>query len=242
MATSEQYQKIQKIIHGKFLDVSYKSTGDGDSISYLRPGDFLKNMRFAPNYDRVRMVGILFAPIGAALTKNEIYPRIDEWYCRTGESIDFFCAGYSAAWGEDGEQDLVFDPQDFNEFRAELEQKTRWKYSGDVDLLLMNSGLDRYTSEPSIDFTAVIACCLDAMVRDGAIQSVGEFFESIFRFAEDHPNCEDPTWGFSDAMGIQVGWKALLNVVLSQLPEEVQKAFGSAKHFVVQDVSQASLV
>jgi hypothetical protein len=50
---------------------------------------------------RVRMVGLLFAPPGAAIGKAEILPRLDDFHHRSGNNIDFFCAGYWSYWPED---------------------------------------------------------------------------------------------------------------------------------------------
>lgn len=38
----------------------------------------------------IRLVGILFAPIGAPLAQAEIIPRLSDFHHRTGNNIDFF--------------------------------------------------------------------------------------------------------------------------------------------------------
>jgi hypothetical protein len=77
------------------------------------------------------------------------------------------------------------------------------------------------------------------MIRDHAIHSVRRFFEDVFRFAESVTD-PDPTWGFSDEMGVRTAGSALKRVILSLLPEELGAAYRRAKHFAIRDVSSAS--
>ena len=56
----------------------------------------------------------------------------------------------------------------------------------------------------SSDFSSAITADLMKMKAEGAIQSVDSYFEAIFRYSE-HQNGTDPTWGFSDHMGKQIG-------------------------------------
>lgn len=74
------------------------------------------------------------------------------------------------------------------------------------------------------------------MKTDGAIVSVEQFFESIFRFAEEFDG-SDPAWGFSDAQGRAIAGSALKRLVLSLLPKKLSDEAERAVHFVAKDIN-----
>jgi hypothetical protein len=201
--------------------------------------------RYEKNGFDVRMVGLLFAPPEARLARDEIIPGLRYFHYRSGDNIDFFCSGYRR-YGPDqepGEERVTNDepPWFFNvwmydQFRRQIEQLSSWRYSGEADLLLMNAKFNNTSRTASLDFTSGIACDLDRMVKDGAIQSVRRFFEDIFRFAETAQTV-DPTWGFSDQQGLRTAGSALKRVVLSLLPKHLGDDYKRAEHFAIRDIS-----
>lgn len=124
----------------------------------------------------------------------------------------------------------------FNSFCDHLESLTKWSYQGGCELVLANAKFKKKHDQTSIDFKTAIICDLDRMKTDGAIESVERFFESIFRYAK---NCsgEDPAWGFSDQMAVKSGRSALINLVLSLLPDNLEKDIQKLHHFAVRDIS-----
>lgn len=190
----------------------------------------------------IRMVGLLFAPAQVRLARDEIVPSLDYFHHRSGNHIDFFCAGYSHGFtpGErpvtNDDPPWMFSLDAYHRFQREIERLSRWRYSGEADLLLMNGmrGSDDRTA--SLDFSSAIVCDLDRMIRDGAIHSVRRFFEDVFRFAEG-AKTPDPTWGFSDTMGARTAGSALKQVILSLLPKDLGNDYKRAEHFAIRDVS-----
>jgi hypothetical protein len=65
----------------------------------------------------------------------------------------------------------------FIEFLNEIEAKTKWTFSGDVDLVPTNARFNSENDSASLDFTSTIACQLDRMKKDGAIESVASCLE-----------------------------------------------------------------
>ncbi|MFY9622690.1 MAG: hypothetical protein WAM70_01270 [Pyrinomonadaceae bacterium] len=196
----------------------------------------------------VRMVGLLFAPPEARLAREEIIPGLRYFHYRSGDNIDFFCAGYRRYGpdlepGEkavtDDEPPWVFNLWMYEQFRRQIQQLSSWRYSGEADLLLMNANFDEGSRDSSLDFTSAIACDLDRMMKDGAILSVRRFFEDIFQFAET-AQMADPTWGFSDEQGLRTAGSALKRVVLSVLPKHLGDDYRRAEHFAIRDISAAS--
>src|SRR5262245_40301582 len=96
----------------------------------------------------VRLTGILFARPTSPLAKAEITPNLDDLHHRSGKHIQFLCAGYRVGGdSQPGDQaevnsNWVFSAERFNAFRAEMEEVTTWRYSGGVDLILINARYD----------------------------------------------------------------------------------------------------
>ena len=192
----------------------------------------------------VRMVGLLFAQSRVRFAREEIVPSLDYFHHRSGDKIDFFCAGYGRYWyppTEDQQKVTGDDPpwlfslSLFGKFCDEIEQLSTWQYSGEADLLLMNAHIDPEQDAARLDFNSAVVCDLEQMKRDGAITSVPRFFEQIFRYAQQAP-ADDPTWGFSDKMGLHVAGGAIKRVVLSLLPRKLDEDYRRAEHFAVRDV------
>jgi hypothetical protein len=77
---------------------------------------------------------------------------------------------------------------------------------------------------------------LENAKADGAIVSVPNLFEKIFRFAETQPG-DDPTWGLSDKLALDKGQNALWNLAVGFLPESIRNDTRGVQHFLVTDLS-----
>jgi hypothetical protein len=196
---------------------------------------------------KVTMIGLLFAPPDALLAKAEVLPRLEYFHDRSGSHIDFFCAGYTR--GDKGVEDYkeaglpgwVYSNRKFNQFREDIIKRSRWKYSGETDLILLNAEYSPSARAVNLDFTTAILCKLDVMKKDEAITSVASFFEDIFNYAE-HADATDPTWGFSDERGLATGGSAFKRFILSLLPKDIGKDVTRATHFSVVDISVPAMV
>ena len=212
-----------------------------DICSYMARvyyGDSGQEMSPGPN-NKVRMVGLLFARPDDPLAQAEVLPNLDYFHYRSGNHIDFFCAGYDGYTGRGKNQGYRkvnkgrelkwgFSEQMFISFVKEIKGKSTWKYSGDPDLILSNAHYDAAKREAYLDLKNRVQCKLKRMKDIGAITSVTSFFEDIISYAE-HADGEDPTWGFSDA---QVP-NAIKQFIWSLLPKNLSKEAERAAHFAV---------
>jgi hypothetical protein len=198
----------------------------------------------------VRLVGLLFARPQSKLAADEIVPHLDYFHHRSGLHVDFFCGGYGGYWEgsirEIPDQQVVgpgryanwlFSALKFDAFRMEIERRTAWRYSGGVDLILTNAIYDVNKGRADLDFSSAIEINLDRAKADGAIQSVEMFVEQICQYAE-HQSGSDPTWGFSDRMGVGFARSALKGFVLALLPKGVESDGRRAFHLTVQDIGR----
>jgi hypothetical protein len=202
------------------------------------------------------MVGILFAPPGAAITKTEILPRFDDFHHRSGNNIDFFCGGYGFCWPSGWVPDAqivatttdptwghrtewLFSPNYFNELRSEVRAAARqWEYSGEVDLLLLNA-YPESTESARLDFTGAMVLKLNQLKEDKLIESVPVLFEKIFSYAEKQDGT-DPTWGFSDRMGLEVGRGWFEDLVCSLLPRQTGQLWKRGRHYAVLNLARSA--
>lgn len=200
--------------------------------------------RFNEDARTVIMVALLFARPAVPLVRAEILPNLGHFHYRYGKNFHVFCVGYRDF--RDGSmiaRDILnnpeyFDERAFIECTKQIERHCNWTYSGETDMLLMNAvGDDR---RAKLDFSNVIDCPLEQMIRDGAIKSVNSFFTQIVRFVEKS-DVDDPTWGFSNDMGLKVGGAGLLQVALGALPLEIGKQARKAAYFAIANVSAKSM-
>ena len=196
-----------------------------------------------------KLVGIMFCQPSHPLSKAEVNENLRYFHYRSGKNIDFYCAGYGSSWSASeypdkesvsstGSEDWLYSPSAFNTFRDQMEGLSTWKYSGGVDLLLINSFLDPNTSSVQLDLRSTIVCRLDEMKRIGAITSIMNFFEQIFQYAENQDR-KNPTWGFSDQQGLAQVVSILKRLILALLPKSLGTDVEKLYHFAVLDVGKA---
>lgn len=197
--------------------------------------------------DAVKMVGLLFARPESRLAREQIVPHLDYYHHRAGTHTHFFCAGYGA-YSPPGQmrdaqvvtsiagQPWAFSARLFDGFRAELERRSRWCYSGGSDLVLTNSVWSAGEQSADLDFSTAVAMNLDQAVADGAIPDVERLFERVFRFGESADG-HDPTWGFAAEEGLVAVRSGLVNMLLSLLPRGVGAEAKKLPHFLVADLS-----
>jgi hypothetical protein len=171
------------------------------------------------------------------------------FHYRSGENVDFLSAGfsrYTCGRGYPDEKKIssadrpelswFYSDIAFNEFRRDLAAEADWEYRGAPELVLTNAEFDTRRGRTVLDFGRSIKLNLEKAKADGAIVSVLNLFEKIFRFAEMQPG-DDPTWGLSDKLALDTGQNALWNLVVGFLPESIGKDTQRVRHFLFTDLS-----
>jgi hypothetical protein len=192
--------------------------------------------------ERVRMVGVLFAPPTAPLARDELIPRLEEYHARSANNIDLFWAGYGRYWGplapEDEQAATTDDPPWlfsqtlFEGFRTQMETETDWRYSGEVDLLLLNARYDDTRETVDLRLTGIPVFRLAQAKADGAIFSVSSLLQELFRYAE-HQSGTDPAWGFFAKESKRNIGEALVEVVLSAVKADLRALWKRGRHYSV---------
>jgi hypothetical protein len=225
MITSSTYEQIKNILTRKF-QLRYKSKETYPT----------------------RMVAILFARPDLEVAKKYILPNLNYFNIRAGSNIDFFCIGYRKNSSKVSKiydrlnvvtidnKNWNFSSKIFNDFRTDFEMRTKWSYSGGVDLILLNTEFDNNEQKVVLDFSSAISMQLDSALNDKAIDSVEAFFEKICKFAEEY-DVQDPVWKFSDSIGVSKGKQELIDRILSLIPNKFGDSIKKVSYFRVKDIS-----
>ncbi|MBC8434125.1 MAG: hypothetical protein H8D96_19630 [Desulfobacterales bacterium] len=198
---------------------------------------------------RARLIGIVFSRPELELSKNEIIPSLPYFHFRTQGNICFYFAGYAKE--KDSGWDLFTDlykeirgpegsiwyylPSLFNDYRIDVENKTKWRYSGGSDLILTNIRFDK-SGEAHLDFSSAVVLYLDKLNEINTMPNISKCFEKIFQYAEKQ-DPDDPAWGFSDWSGVSLAKGAFLEMLFSWLPSFGKKSIKAAFNLVASDIT-----
>ncbi len=152
----------------------------------MLPAPTLKHVLYHRERDDNALCCILFAPTFSRVGREGVIPRLGYLNDRSGTNVHFYCAGYGGYWHRDTFPDMedlgeiryddgcvipwAFGQRQFASFVDELEGQTSWRYSGESDLILLNS---------KVDFSSCLTYDIEAMVKDGAISRASELFEGL---------------------------------------------------------------
>jgi hypothetical protein len=191
-----------------------------------------------------RIIGVLFCNPNTSFCKNEILGSLNYFHHRSKEKINFFCCGYGAYWPEghyNDQRNVVeiagttwsYSDQAFVNVIEGFESKTKWKYSGENELLLLDVSPALNDNE-IFKINSAIVCNLESMKRDGAFTSVQAFFENIISYAGSN-ECAS-LFAFSDHKGIDIAKKTIKDGILSFLPKLLQQTYREAENYVIRQI------
>lgn len=184
---------------------------------------------------------LLFAPPFSKVAKEGVVPRLGYLNHRSGDDIDFYCAGYGGYWHRDHYPDMeeigevryeggttipwAFSQKLFANFVDELEGASSWRYSGETELLVFNA----LTS-----FKDCLILEVERMIKDEAIGRSSDLFESLIQYARSSAG-RASAYQFSDGKAPSIFGKAVLDVI-SEGPKALGKAWKSGRHYAVRSI------
>lgn len=194
------------------------------------------------------MCGLLFARPQNELASKEIFPEVDYFNNRLGPRFHLFTAGCFPRFVPTSlypdrreillQRDWLYSDAAFDSLRRDIESSTKWRYKDGVELLLFNATKNKKTGVVSLDFHSAIAVDLQELRRVRPSEVIASLIGRLANYC-DHYDGDDPTWGFSDQIGIGVAKSSLWSFVLGLLPEGVRNDAGTARLFVTQDLSKS---
>lgn len=193
--------------------------------------------------DNVRRHGILDDTIGILVTRPDlptgknILNSLEYFHFRTGKSVNFYLPGYGAYWPKTDYPDgkivtvidgvnWLFSNQMFAQFIFQLEKYSKWQYSGESELLLVELKNGILSYENMMQFH------LDNMIRDNVIQSVYQFFEQLFRICSDKETLNQ----ISNAFGIDKLKQISKEKLLEKMPLDIGNVLKQEKYFCIKNM------
>lgn len=164
-------------------------------LNESRQSQNLHTMELVTTYNRYRennvnasIVGFLIAPPHINIVKTEIIPSLEYWYHRTDEVFHIYCLGYYSKIREYEDmshlasvngQYWYFDNRTFAEEIKKLEENCNIKYSGEIDLVLLD--LTNRNNQYSIDYTKTVIHHNLGGVCTQNNTTIRQLFEQIIR-------------------------------------------------------------
>lgn len=190
----------------------------------------------------VREKGIMNDAIGILITRpdlptgKDILNGLEYYHFRTGKSLNFYLPGYGAYWNNDYPDGKVvttidgvnwsFSNKMFVSFIQDLEKYSKWQYSGESELLLveLKNGI--------LSYETIMQFYLDNMLRDSVIYSVYQFFEELFRICQD----KDTLYQISNIFGKNKAKQISMELLLKKMPLGLGGIFTQEKYFCVRNM------
>lgn len=197
--------------------------------------DIVKNSeRYGIEQD---VIGVLITRPSLETGQN-ILKNLEYYHFRTGKTINFYLPGYGAYWYDaypdgqvvakiDGAQ-WYFSNEMFVRFIEELERYSKWKYSGESELLLIPY------SKRRISYEEVMIFHLDRMLRDNVIFSIHEFFEQLFRLCKDKETMNE----IQNSFRLDKARQIVSNHVFKKVSGELGEIFVKGRHFCVKNLEK----
>ena len=179
-------------------------------------------------------VGLFFARDREANgIRDEIASSFDYWNKDSGEYFDMFFPGWYFL-----DRKLQFNQDRFQEHRSEIEGLSKWRYSGETDILIVNFDYDIETHQAHFDFTEGIVLLVEEMIRKQQTGSLATLLALINNQAHKHSDRDgdNAVWKISDSMGLLRGrqsfWDALKKFVL----RDFSQVYDNVRPFGVCDL------
>lgn len=191
----------------------------------------------------MKLIAFLFSRNTIDKNKTLISNNLDSFDKRSNNYIDIYCAGFkeSDEVNNDGvlvgEKYWTYSDTRFDEDRRLLESETSWKFSGEIDLILVSVKRGTSADKVFVDYSQAIVCHLSELIEIKAFNSIEAFFEKLFQYAE-YADPSNPIWNLSDKFGLRQCKSTLIKFVLSLLPASFSKDLMLLTKFALTDITK----
>ncbi len=110
-----------------------------------------------------------------------------------------------------------------------MEAETTWKYSGESDLILLDSAQE---------FSDAVVFDIEAMLNDGAIDTVGGLLEAVIGFAHSRGSSSS-AYMLSDREGVRTFSESAVEAITALLPTPLQRFWKKGLHYRVRNLARA---
>lgn len=192
--------------------------------------------------ENVRDKGIRNDYIGILLTRpdletgEKIIKSLNYFHHLTGHSVNFYLPGFGAYWGNDypdkepvakiGGIQWYFSDEQFVNFFYSIEKHSKWRYSGESELLLLP------LEEGILSYNGALLFYIDQMIRENSINSIQIFFNDLSRLTRSKNTIKK----IALALGKDRAFDTIIEELRDNIPYGLGKAFSKEKYFCVKNL------
>jgi len=170
---------------------------------------------------------------------KDILNSLEYYHFRTSHFINFYLPGYGAYWTKEEYPDgkvvteiddvkWSFSNQRFAKFIEDIEEYSKWRYSGESDLILAE------VKDGILSFERVLEFHLDNMLRDKTIVSVYQFFEEIVHIGREERSMNQ----IGSKIRIDKGKQLVFGALLEKMPMHMGEVIKQEKYFCVKNIQK----
>lgn len=198
-----------------------------------------QNMLRDINNNQIRedTIGILITRPDLEVGKS-ILNSLNYYHHLSGNNKNFYLPGYGAYWNEDYPDGQIvtkiegvnwsFSDKMFVCFINDLETYSKWEYSGESELLMLEY------KDGILSYDNMMQFYLDNMMRDRVIVSISSFFQQLLRICKKDKSLKDISSAFGKDKLIQVTKENVLN----NIPSSLANVLTQEKYFCIRNCSK----
>ncbi len=166
---------------------------------------------------------------------KSILSSLNYYHHLSGKSANFYLPGFGAYWYETYPDERVvakidgiewsYSDKMFVDFINALEAYSKWQYSGETELLMLEY------KDGILSFDNMIQFYLDNMLRDNIIVSVPAFFQQLFRIYNKKRTAKD----ISNILGMDKAIQVTKEMITDNMPSGLTNFFIQEKYFCVKN-------
>lgn len=205
----------------------------------------IEAITYADMLEHIRNNDLVEDTVGILLTRpdlqtgEEIMGSLNYYHHLTGYNINFYLPGYGAYWNDAEYPDMrfaadingvswSFSDKAFVSFVNTIENVSRWKYSGESELLLIPY------HDKNLDYSNVAVFRLDAMLKDDAISSISNFITCLSRNAKHNNSVNSLALKGATKSVAKTLAQGLIDKALKDFPNPIRKG----KHYICKNFSR----
>lgn len=202
----------------------------------------IEAITYADMLEHIRNNDLVEDTVGILLTRpdlqtgEEIMGSLNYYHHLTGHNINFYLPGYGAYWNNAEYPDMrfaadingvswSFSDKAFVSFVDTIENVSRWKYSGESELLLIPY------HDNNLDYSNVAVFRLDAMLKDDAISSISSFLTCLSRNAKYNNSVNSLSFKGAAKIVTNTLVQGVIDGIFKDLPNPIRKG----KHYICKN-------
>ena len=167
---------------------------------------------------------------------KQVKASIKYWDKDSEKYIDIIFPGWFFSKGKP-----VFILDVFLHEKNEIESMSKYRYSGETDLLLLNYRFNITRGMGDFSFEHTIVLLVEQMIQSGRINSIDGLIQELINHAKDIWKVTDKSkiWEISDKIGIRRGSVAFWRSIIHKIPIG-GKIYKSLRPFCVCDLRKSA--